>query len=245
MCGLFGAVGKIAKNKALIRGLACHNIDRGRDSTGFFALKSGEKKRMILRAAQPAYEFIVNEHFNSLFTDDVYAICGHVRQATHGSICSENAHPFRVGNTVGAHNGMVSNVEELKGIVGKKYEVDSQYLIHLIEERESIKDAAGSLNLVYHKDNDSLGADLRIARHSNPMHLAWCSKKNNLIYSSDDDHLKYAMAQIGINWKIEKLEDDSQLALFIQDGLVANTEQLKFECKAGSTTYFQNWKSGD
>jgi asparagine synthetase B (glutamine-hydrolysing) len=40
----------------------------------------------------------------------------------------KNAHPFKIGKLLGAHNGMIYNHEELNAIYNRKYEVDSQHI---------------------------------------------------------------------------------------------------------------------
>ena len=47
---------------------------------------------------------------------------GHTRFATEGAIVKSNAHPFRVGDVVGTHNGCVYNVKEMETQLDKQQE---------------------------------------------------------------------------------------------------------------------------
>jgi predicted glutamine amidotransferase len=53
---------------------------------------------------------------------------GHTRKATTGKVVEQNAHPFDMGDVVGAHNGMVFNHEELNYLYDRDYAVDSQHI---------------------------------------------------------------------------------------------------------------------
>lgn len=235
MCGLFGAIGNVASNKELIRALAVLNMTRGKDSTGFFSLRQepteGNLFRAMMKVAEPAYVAIKDDNFPRLFENGVYAVCGHVRAATMGSVCTKNAHPFTHGNTVGSHNGVVHNVGELKKTLGATYDVDSNYLIHLIDTKESVEEAAGSINLVWNKIDDSLGASVRIARHDNSLYYATDDNGECLIYSSDDDDLQYAMAIVGLKWKVQPLSNDNQMPIWCENGKMTRFSTMEFKCK--------------
>lgn len=52
----------------------------------------------------------------------------HTRKATVGEITKENAHPWRIENIVGCHNGSVANHHELNKKYNRNFDVDSQHI---------------------------------------------------------------------------------------------------------------------
>jgi len=127
MCGIFGAIGNW--NEGSVRALAITNRERGKDSLGFFD-SSGQ---MIKGAGDPLTVMgnpnisdwlIGNRKKCQSLVPKGWFIAGHTRLGTRGAAIRRNAHPFRYGNIVGSHNGMVDAPRE--------YEVDSMYLFDLL-----------------------------------------------------------------------------------------------------------------
>jgi len=116
MCGIFGAIGDYHTEKLKV--LALLNESRGKDSYGYY------NGRLIFRAAEPIRASLGSKIF-ALKNKGKYLL-GHTRFATMGSVKTANAHPFHYGNIVGAHNGCLSNLEELCETYGQAFEVDSQ-----------------------------------------------------------------------------------------------------------------------
>jgi asparagine synthetase B (glutamine-hydrolysing) len=125
MCGLFGAVGHTI-DPATLRELAILNESRGRDSTGFFT-SAGEVSKDI-QAATVWLRHAENRLFLDRVCDDNWAVCGHTRSGTRGSVCQDNAHPFEKGEIVGAHNGAVASAPAT-------YAVDSMWLFELLSQQ--------------------------------------------------------------------------------------------------------------
>ena len=173
MCGLIGFTGKegVYANPDIIRKLMKANDKRGGHSTGFwngnhFQKVIGKSKNLQLNNTLKAPMFI-----------------GHTRYATHGTINKKNQHPFKYGEVVGAHNGVVHNYREVGEKFGlKKTEVDSQMIFKVMNKTqhkfETLGKFSGALATLF-----SLGDDkFYTYRKTNPL---WVGRdKNGGVYFS-------------------------------------------------------------
>lgn len=132
MCGIFGYSfkhGKLsaARRAVLATNLARYNDDRGGDSWGVVGINADghHVSRGLGDLSDHAYELC---EYQTLFA--------HTRYASSGEVTMKNAHPFKVGKILGAHNGAVYNHEDLCGHYKRNYPVDSIHLFaHLNEGR--------------------------------------------------------------------------------------------------------------
>lgn len=178
MCGLFGAIGKnISSDK--IRALALVNRARGTDGTGLFD-NSGKS----VKHGGDALFALANNDFTAFLAHRArWFLAGHTRAATQGKVSKRNAHPFRYGSIIGAHNGIVSAPDE--------YKVDSEYLIDSLDKsgndyQKALADIDGWWALTWF-DGDAFymqasGNDVSIGR----------DETGTYYYSSDDRHLAAA-----------------------------------------------------
>lgn len=175
MCGIYGAIslgGKI--DMSAIKALTWANRERGTDSIGFFD-SSG---RMIKRACDPA-EGLREKALRKWLTNfDGWAIGGHTRLATRGTVCKRNAHPFKKGDIIGSHNGMVR--------APKKYKVDSEYLFDRINQSDyqALADVSGYWGLAWLDRRDGC---FYLTMHDGE--LSFTVYEDVVYYSSDRDHL--------------------------------------------------------
>lgn len=58
----------------------------------------------------------------------------HARKRTHGEVSINNAHPFLQGHILGAHNGIVSNHDELNRKYDRSFQVDSQQIFQHLSD---------------------------------------------------------------------------------------------------------------
>lgn len=198
MCGIFGwsvkpgALSDVQK-AALAAVLAVSNDNRGGDSWGFCSSVEDnllDIKRGLKEIAPQA-----------LVLSSADTLIAHTRKATTGEKTVENAHPFEIGDIIGAHNGTISNHDDLK----KKYKresfkVDSMHLFAHISEGRRFKDIAGYGAIEWMERNKPhavflcklYNGDLNIYGIGDP------DMPEGIIWSSKKDHLETAITSARI-----------------------------------------------
>lgn len=222
MCGLFGAIGK-SINPLIIRGLAIANRTRGKESLGMFD-STGKK----IKSASDPTVCLTRSNFSAFIARKHWFIAGHTRKATRGVVNKKNAHPFRFGNYIGAHNGQC--------IAPAQYDVDSQYLFDQLHKNsgnyaEAFKGIAGYWALTWFD-----GKHFYLQAHDNKLTLA--RKGGTWYYSSDKDHLSAAIGKAD-EWIT--LEDGAT----IRFSAAGKMEKLEaFKSTAGRGGYYKAATSG-
>lgn len=205
MCGIYGAIsvgGQI--DMSAIKALTWANRERGTDSVGFF----DSNGRMIKRACDPCKGLQDKKVRKWLANFNGWAIGGHTRFATQGSIKKCNAHPFQYGNVIGTHNGMVNSPQV--------YKVDSEYLIDSINQSgyEALADINGYWGLAWFDKRDNC---FYLSMHNGE--LACTLNDDVIYYSSDDKHLAGIFDSPVFEFR------EGQVARFHSDGVVEDSEQ--------------------
>jgi hypothetical protein len=155
MCGIFGwqlKPGAIDNSglKRLSISLSRANDKRGGDSWGYFGYNNNNNHYKILKGMGRIYPQV--RRFIPWTT-----FMAHCRKASPKSpITEENAHPFIIGNIIGAHNGFISNHEELNKKYDRKYTVDSKHLFKHLENKLSFDDICGYGSMQWADKGDSL-----------------------------------------------------------------------------------------
>lgn len=133
MCGLVGAAGCLLfQDEFIVKRLLFFDYLRGPDSTGLAAVRTNGSVELAKLCTNPI-EFFQYEPFKKVLNGNASrAFIGHNRLRTRGDISSFNAHPFYIGNIVGAHNGTLEykSVTALEQAIndGTKFTVDSRAL---------------------------------------------------------------------------------------------------------------------
>ena len=130
MCGLAGWFGlnlpERDKQEELFRLLMRKAQIRGTDSFGVAYAHAFEPR--VHRALGPASKWLAKDRKRVRRVSRSSIVVGHTRAASRGDVCIGNAHPFRVGEWIGAHNGCLQNSGEL--MVAARYaprgETDSE-----------------------------------------------------------------------------------------------------------------------
>jgi glucosamine 6-phosphate synthetase-like amidotransferase/phosphosugar isomerase protein len=229
MCGIFGSIGA---NEYQNRTLAILNEERGNQSAGFYA------DNMTYHITGSVRDALIEGNIPERILDSMVYL-GHTRQATTGEITVKNCHPFRYGNIIGAHNGIVSNFDELK----KKYEnefpevkemeCDSQIIIWMIANKgvrglREIECYAGVWWVDLKKPN-------RLYLWNFKSDLAYAFYRGAFVFSSDRDHLKL----IGCE-RIKTVKESGQMVTIkISERSVID----KKKCRATEMKHYVSWKT--
>ena len=166
----------------IVESLALAMQDRGTDSTGVACL-FGDGSSKIYKDTEKAEKFIETPKFEKIIESNPVELIGHTRLATVGEVNRKNAHPFRRGQIIGAHNGGVENYLE----VNKGVAVDSEVIFALLKKHKNdYKKAFAKIsgNFAISWTNIGEKHSLYLVRDGNPLHWAivpslktmfWCS----------------------------------------------------------------------
>jgi glucosamine 6-phosphate synthetase-like amidotransferase/phosphosugar isomerase protein len=184
MCGLVGMAGKLGKlEEDAFRDLLIVDSLRGPHSTGVASVDNRCDVSVFKKAVDP-FEYFTYKKVDALFYGVNRILMGHNRWATRGAINHRNAHPFKIGNITGMHNGTLTNQRLL--IDHTKFEVDSENIIHSINEEgidETHENLDGAYALVYY---DSAADKLNIIRNSErTLFYTYNEKKTVLFWASE------------------------------------------------------------
>lgn len=201
MCGLFGyASNENVKNMSgAFLVMALENQSRGRDSWGIY-----NGKELIKSVGT------IERQWHKIPMRNRGVMLGHVRASTVGATTQPNCHPFEFkgkNHVVGAHNGHISNWQELNKKYERTLEVDSMQIFAHIAEDRPMDELEGSGAITFVKNGGLYfsrfnGGSLSIAQLLNddkkPIGLAWSSLGCDLIKALDGAGIKYE------NYKVEE-----------------------------------------
>jgi amidophosphoribosyltransferase len=179
---------------------------RGQEAWGLAIPKKTPLKKIgLVSGAASDFKSIAEEYFSP-------CAIGHVRYSTIGKSNLENAQPLKVKDLCVAHNGTISNVEELSNLVGgctftpqnaSDTLVAAQRLVSLISEKGKLSSAlsllknemVGSYCFTFLTDDNSVYA-ARDPKGFRPMVLGHKEDNNTYMVASESSALSAVGAKL-------------------------------------------------
>lgn len=244
MCGLFGfarhpdeAAISTKQMTELAYDLIERNAARGIDSVGLCCVYDTGRAAIIKKAIHPymiPHWSPTRKALEEAISKNPLAVIGHTRGASVGQISDKNAHPFRKGSVVGAHNGGIWNWKDLaQELEAKDLEVDSEIIFELLtrlQPKEALEKLEGSYALTWW--DERAPTLIQFARHSNPLHIFQHKTQAFVAWSSEKHHLERATE--GVPGEIYWFREHTLHALDIREIRPVNTDKLSF--------FVENWR---
>lgn len=214
ICGLVGMAGNICSlDKKMFREMLILDQVRGLDSTGIALINNVKDEKTNRR-------FVVDKEVGppsnlwdwgsspildhrGIIPGWPKIIIGHNRAATTGKIVAENAHPFIMGDIVGAHNGSLRVWNDLEG--AKNYDVDSKAIFNDIDINgieHTWKSFTGAAALVYWNDKEETLNFIR--NDERPLVFAEGEKRNIMYWASESWMIQVAANRNGVKLHTDK-----------------------------------------
>jgi len=212
MCGLVGLFGKnlSLQDEKVFRDLLYLDVLRGEDSTGAaivsvpFLPNQPEVVELVKAVGPPSVLYGAHGRYQGksslTLKTGLKLLLGHNRYATQGLISAENAHPFEMGEVVGAHNGTLRK-SSLEGLhEASKYEVDSQIIYSHLGAGNSLQSvwevADGAMALTWY--NKSTKKLCLIRNKERPLYTCISKDGKTLYWSSESWMLHIALSRSGV-----------------------------------------------
>lgn len=217
MCGLIGIATPdfcLADFKALETGLFL-NVSRGDEGTGVGVIKANGEM-LVIKTGQNALDFVHTKSFQDLKNITGPAILiGHTRKAVFGGKGKRVAHPFRVNETILAHNGLLMNYRYIKRRYDLKPQTDNdtEVLTMFLDEHglKRMDEWSGTFALSFFYDNRlhlyrDLSGDLVLGK----------TKSNRYIWTSEMDDLRFIFIHCGYTGTVADLPKETLWSLSLK-----------------------------
>jgi len=243
MCGLVGMAGFIGEpQKKMMKKLLLLDQFRGEHSTGVMCVglnaKDGVEESIIVEkeigCPNNLWQFRSSELFDprGMVKKPTRILMGHNRFATVGGITKETAHPFEIGNVIGAHNGTIESADQMDLNGFFDFEVDSQMLFQHISDRgiddawAQLGDRSAAALTWYDKETKKLNF---IRNYHRPLHFATSTATGTLFWASEAWMLEVAAssAKIKLSGKPVSLDVHTLFSVVVDDSKVNNHEERK------------------
>lgn len=223
MCGIAGWCFDRYPRLSFVVSLGFCIEDRGKDSWGYW---NGDKAKLVKGVGPITGTPMSAMQFKQGFL--------HTRLATTGKVNKDNSHPFRCGSVVGAHNGMISNHEELNATYKRDHAVDSQHLFSHIDAGLSLSDVNGYGAVEFTQEGTYyIGA-------ANGGELACAKLDVGVVWASTAKCIEVAVMQAG--YTVEKWYEIEQGKMYSVDAKSLWCTDMKFDL--GARSYFSQYCGG-
>jgi predicted glutamine amidotransferase len=215
MCGLVGCAGNLTKKEEdAFRNMLVFDSVRGEHSTGVAALNK-DLDVLIAKTVGDPFQLFETPGYEQISRQKNFVLIGHNRYATTGKISRRNAHPFEVGNTIGAHNGTLTNKHSL--LDGSKFDVDSEALFHHIEDKgveDALSIARGAYALsFFNRNNNTINL---VRNKERPLYVALSDTKHAIFWASEKWILSVALSRNDIKYaEIRELPEHTIMSVVI------------------------------
>lgn len=214
MCGLCGIVGDLDhRDEEAVKRMMILNYFRGVHSTGFAGIRENNTVNIAKQLGGPWDLWEYPKFREACSGSWSKAFLAHARHATRGNVTTHNAHPFKFGHIVGAHNGTLDYtcVDSLKKELGEEFPVDSMYIFAAIEEfgiKEAISKLQGSWAISYVNLEDNTFNLIR--NKERPLWYGTAEDGKAVFYASEWPMIAAGLAKEGHNAEYRKLWRDKE-----------------------------------
>lgn len=194
MCGIIGFSGKDKQNyniEKLKLLLYSNSIERkSTDSTGFYF--KGIKDNIPVKSIINAKDFIGNNNIFKLLEPSSMFI-GHVRSKSVGNNTIVNAHPYKIGNIIGVHNGTITNIESISNKYANEYygnKTDSYNLfnsLYIFHKTNPLSKIIGGTAVLF---TDTMEEDTLYVYRNEDRDLFYTVVEEGMYISSEKNSLK-------------------------------------------------------
>lgn len=221
-----------ARLAILANNLARLNDNRGGDSWGVCSVDDGAINITRGLGSLGSHAHNLADHRNFL---------AHTRYATHGKKTVENAHPFEIGDVIGAHNGVISNHWDLGKKYNRDFDVDSMHLIAHLNENLPFDDIDGYGALEWIRRDDPTRINLCRISGSGDLAIFGIGDRTSedtigVVWSSNDKHLLEALYCSGIKTFFPYRVNEG-IVYYVRNGEVYLSQDKKIELKGKSYSY--------